>query len=83
MEEGITAEMGNMEPQKPVHRWLKRSERTVTSWNQQELIWMARAVCQVEVRRSRVDEVTRTLERGTYRVPAQILAASMILEMLR
>ena len=53
------------------------------SWNQQELIWMACAVCQADVRRSRLDEVKRALDSGAYRVSAQALAASLMLEMLR
>ena len=72
-----------MEPKKLGQQWLKESEPAVTSWTHQELIRMARAVCQVEVRRSRVDEVARALETGTYRIPAQVLAASLMLEMLR
>ena len=81
--ERIAAEMGNMEPQRTGQQWLKRSGRSMTSWDQQELIWMARAVSEVEVRHSRVCEVTKALERGTYRVSAQVLAASLMLEMLR
>ena len=48
-----------------------------------ELSSIAQALCGVEIRRSRVTEVKRAIEAGVYRVPAQVLAASLILEMLQ
>ena len=75
--------MGNMEPQEPGQQWLKGSGQTVTSWNRQELIWIAPGVRHVEIHRGRIDEVARALDNGTYRVPAQVLAASLMLEMVR
>ncbi|HKO20115.1 MAG TPA: flagellar biosynthesis anti-sigma factor FlgM [Acidobacteriaceae bacterium] len=47
-----------------------------------ELTWMARAVSQVEIRRDRVNDVATAVQGGRYRVPAQVLAACLMLEML-
>lgn len=52
------------------------------SRQQHELTLMARAVSQVEVRRNRVGEVATAVQGGRYRVPAQVLAACLMLEML-
>ena len=55
----------------------------MTTGEQRELTRMARALCRVEVRRSRVDEIAKAIESGIYRVPAQILAACLMFEMLQ
>jgi anti-sigma28 factor (negative regulator of flagellin synthesis) len=44
---------------------------------------MARALCRVEARHSRVDEIAKAIESGIYRVPARILAACLLVEMLQ
>ena len=48
-----------------------------------DLTLMARTLCRVEVRRNRVEEVAKSIENGLYRVPARVLAACLMLEMLR
>lgn len=48
-----------------------------------ELASTGGAFCQVELRSGRLDEVAKAIENGIYRVPARVLAACLILEMLR
>jgi anti-sigma28 factor (negative regulator of flagellin synthesis) len=55
----------------------------MTTWEQRELTTMARALCRVEARHSRVDEIAKAIESGIYRVPAQIIAACLIFEILQ
>ena len=61
---------------------LNPNEDLSMSYKQHELTCMARAVSQVEVRRRRIGEVATAVQGGRYRVPANILAACLMLEML-
>jgi anti-sigma28 factor (negative regulator of flagellin synthesis) len=75
-------EMRNMDSQTLGQR-SKWSDDTVVSREQCDLTLMARAVSRVEVRRNRIDEVAGAIENATYRVPANLLAACLMLEMLQ
>lgn len=55
----------------------------MTTSELRELTAMARALCQVEARHSRVDEIAKAIESGIYCVPAQIIAACLIFEILQ
>ena len=70
-----------MEPQ-TLRRRSSGSEDSLTSREQLDLTLMARAVSRVEVRHKRVADVARAIEGASYRVPANLLAACLMLEML-
>ena len=72
--------MRNMPP--TFGQLLNPSEDLSMSYKQHELTLMARAISQVEVRRSRIGEVAAAVQGGRYRVSANILAACLMLEML-